>query len=72
MPRPPLKFPEFERKEVRKEAELGCGLFGSVRFISGRYEKKNRNVVPKQNIDFSEGSLDPKHGKAVTEMFPNS
>ena len=44
--RPPPKFPEFSWREVRIEAELGCGSFGSVYLV--RYEKEERNVIVKK------------------------
>ena len=44
--RPPPKFPEFNWREVRIEAELGCGSFGSVYLV--RYEKEERNVILKK------------------------
>jgi len=33
-PRPPPKFPEFSWREMRIEAELGCGSFDSVYLVS--------------------------------------
>ena len=45
-PRRPPKFPVFEWTEVRIEAELGCGSFGSVYLV--RYEKEDRNVIVKK------------------------
>ena len=48
MPRPPIKFPEFEKKEVRKKesSDVDClvlsGLSGKVR------KRTDRNVVVKK------------------------
>ena len=45
-PRLPLKFPEFEWKEVQIQADLGCGSFRSVYLVT--YEKEQRNVTAKK------------------------
>ena len=53
-PRPPPKFPEFSWKEVRIEAELGCGSFGTRKrkggsnkpSIEGRHVVRSRVLQP--------------------------
>ena len=46
-PRPPSQFLEFKWGEVKIEAELGCGTFGSVYLV--KYDRENRgNVIVKK------------------------
>ena len=46
-PRPPPEFPEFSWKEVRIEAELGCGSFGTRKRKGGsnKPSTERRHVV---------------------------
>ena len=47
-PRPPSQFLEFKWSEVKIEAELGCGTFGSVYLV--KYSRGDRGNVIVQNI----------------------
>ena len=47
-PKPPSQFPEFKWSEVKIEAELGCGTFGSVDLV--KYDREDRGNVIVKNM----------------------
>ena len=54
-PKPPSQFPEFKWSEVKIEAELGCGTFGSVYLVKyDREDRGNVNIVKKMNGESAE------------------
>ena len=53
-PRPPSQFPEFKWSEVKIEAELGCGTFGSVYLVKYGREDRGNVIVKKMKGESAE------------------
>ena len=57
-PRPPSQFLEFISSEVKLEAELGCGTFGSVYFVKYDREDLGNVIVKKMKGESAQSNCD--------------